>query len=320
MNETLNIEAKLIGSEETKRRRAELLADLSGALAEGGPQAVTGEMTRHGYVGGGIRRPAQGPQEDTLTKRTIMFTLNRLMVEGFRGFREAEEFTFNQPATELFGDNRSGKSSTLNAIEWGFFGDGCAGKQTGIRERVGWIVPNQNTPAPAVRVELELEGPEGTYVIVRMLRRPPKKTALEETLELTFPDGTTETGDAAKTKLAGLLQSSFRDFLTTVYQHQEAIRTVLTQEPKNRNDAIDRLLGLSDQRNLLSALDGADLRASQKQIGKDFSAFEEQVQAGLVARENDLSVLRQEAQEAGITRNQMHGKAAVRAASNCAKQ
>ncbi len=46
MNETLNIEAKLIGSEETKRRRAELLADLSGALAEGGPQAVTGEMTR----------------------------------------------------------------------------------------------------------------------------------------------------------------------------------------------------------------------------------------------------------------------------------
>src|SRR6516162_8643556 len=122
-----------------------------------------------------------------------MFTITRLMVEGFRGFREAEEFTFDQPATELFGDNRSGKSSTLNAIEWAMFGDACAGKQTGIRERVGWIISNQHLPTPAVRVQLDMEGPEGTYIIVRTLRRPPKKGAVEETLELTLPDDTTLT-------------------------------------------------------------------------------------------------------------------------------
>ncbi len=243
----------------------------------------------------------------------------RLTVEGFRGFREAEEFDFNQPVTELFGDNRSCKSSTLNSLEWALFGDECAGKQTGIRERVGWVVANQHLPAPAVRVRLEMTGPEGSYAIVRTLRRPPKKTALEEILELTLPDDTTLTGDAATEKLEGLLQSHFRDFSTTVYQHQESIRAVLTQEPKDRNDAIDRLLGLSDQRNLLCALDGADLRGRQRDIGKDFNAFEEQVGTGLAARENDLTVLRQGAQEAGLTRDQLNSSAALSAARQTAE-
>jgi DNA repair protein SbcC/Rad50 len=248
-----------------------------------------------------------------------MFTLTRLTVEGFRGFREAEEFHFDQPLTELFGGNASCKSSTTNAIEWALFGGECTGKPTGIRERVGWIIPNQHMPAPAVRVRLEIEGPDGAYIIVRILRRLPRKTGVEETLELTLPDGTTASGDAANEYLAGLLQWSFRDFMTTVYQHQEAIRAVLTQEPKDRNDAFDRLLGLSHQRNLLCALEGADLRGRQKDIGKDFSAFEEQVHAALAARENDLATLRQEAQEAGLARSQLNGKAAVAAANKTAE-
>jgi DNA repair exonuclease SbcCD ATPase subunit len=243
-----------------------------------------------------------------------MFTLTRLTVEGFRGFRETEEFCFDQPLTELFGDNASCKSSTTNAIEWALFGGECAGKQTGIRERVGWIVPNQHLSVPAVSVHLEMDGPDGGYVVVRTLRRPPKKAVLEEVLELTLPDGNALTGDDATEHLAGLLQSSFRDFLTTVYQHQEAIRAVLTQEPKDRNDAIDRLLGLSDQRNLLSAMDAADLRGRQKDSGKDFTAFEDQVQAALTARENDLAALRHEAHDAGLPRNKLNAHAALAAA------
>src|SRR5262249_49458688 len=135
-----------------------------------------------------------------------MFTLKRLIVEGFRGFREAEEFHFDQPATLLFGDNRSAKSSTLNAIEWALFGEACNGKQTGIRERVGWIIPNQHLSVPGARVQMDLESPEGMYKILRILRRSPKKGSLEETLELTLPDETALTGDPAKERLEGLLQ------------------------------------------------------------------------------------------------------------------
>jgi DNA repair exonuclease SbcCD ATPase subunit len=243
-----------------------------------------------------------------------MLTPTRLTVEGFRGFRKAQTLEFNQPATELYGENRCCKSSTLNAFEWVLFGGDCAGGKTGIRERLGWVVENRHMPAPAVRVELEMEGPDGTYLIVRKLQRAGKRTALEETVELTLPDGETVTGDAACEQLGGLLQCSFRDFLTTVYQHQEVIRAVLTQEPRERNDAIDRLLGLSDQRNLLAALDGADLRKRQKEIAKDFAAFEEQVQTALQARENDLASKREEAQKAGLARNQLNPRAALEAA------
>ena len=238
----------------------------------------------------------------------------RLTVKGFRGFREAVEFDFDQPATELYGDNRSGKSSTLNAIEWALFGGECAGKQTGIRERVGWVIANQHLPAPAVRVELEFVAFENTYVVVRTLGRPPKKTTEQECLTLTLPGGGMLSGAEAQEYLAGLLRCSFRDFMTTAYQHQEAIRAVLTQEPKDRNDAIDRLLGLSDQRNLFCALSEADLRGQQNALRKDFAAFEGQITTMLAAREQDLERLRQEAAEAGLARNELTGNAALAAA------
>jgi DNA repair protein SbcC/Rad50 len=243
-----------------------------------------------------------------------MFAPTRLTVEGFRGFRGAEEFELNQTVTELFGDNGCGKSCTLNAIEWALFGDGCSGKQTGIRERVDWAVANRHVSAPAVRVQLDMEVPDGTYVIIRTLRRPLRKTALKEDLELTLPDATKLSGDEAYKKLEGLLRSTFRDFLTTVYQHQEAIRAVLTQEPKDRNDAIDRLLGLSDKANLLSALKGADLASRQKDIARNFAAFEEKVKATIEFRATEIARLRQEAQEAGLAANQLNGKAALAAA------
>ena len=46
MNDTEKIAAHLVGSEEPKRRRAALLAELGHAFTDGGPQAVTGEMSR----------------------------------------------------------------------------------------------------------------------------------------------------------------------------------------------------------------------------------------------------------------------------------
>lgn len=95
-----------------------------------------------------------------------MLTLTRLTIEGFRGFRETKEFSFDKPLTVFFGGNASCKSSTTNAIEWALFGGECAGKQTGIRERVGWIIPNQHLSVPGVRVQLEMVGPHGAYVVV----------------------------------------------------------------------------------------------------------------------------------------------------------
>src|SRR5262249_47541262 len=150
------------------------------------------------------------------------------------------------------GENHCGKSSTLNALEWCLLGDQCKGKETSIRERVGWIISNQYLERPDVLVELRLTDSGGEYVVRRRLHRPAKKHSLVEELELECPNGEVVNGVSAETLLAQWLRSSFRDFSTTVYQHQETIRGIVTQEPRERNDAIDRLLGLSDYRNLLS--------------------------------------------------------------------
>lgn len=176
-----------------------------------------------------------------------MLNLKNLKIKGFRGYIQEKEFSFDTPVVLLFGENHRGKSSTLNAIEWCLFGNECTGKNTGIRERIDWEIRNRNLPSKdEVFVELELEAENKmTYKILRKLISKTK-----DELEINLPDGQLLKDQNAREKLAHLLKSSFRDFLTMVYQHQEAIRAILTQEPKERNDAIDRLLGLSDYRNI----------------------------------------------------------------------
>src|SRR5438128_1254384 len=117
-----------------------------------------------------------------------MLALKKLKVRGFRGFRGDQVFDFGCPATLLFGENHHGKSSTLNAIEWALFGDECKGKQTGIRERVHWQIDNRHMGMPDVLAEVELESPDGNYVVRRTLKKSGKKPAVEK-LELTLADG-----------------------------------------------------------------------------------------------------------------------------------
>jgi exonuclease SbcC len=248
-----------------------------------------------------------------------MLTPAKLRIFGFRGFRDVAEFQFDAPWTLLFGENGSCKSSTLNAIEWALYGDECVGKQTGIRERLGWIIPNRHAAAPNVGVELTLNAPHGIHVLRRRLRHVGRKSTLQAELELTLPDGRTLTADEAEERLVQLRKSSFRDFATTVYQHQESIRNLLTQEPRDRHDAIDRLLGLSSQRNLLGALDAARLGSRQKEIALRFSELEEQLKTALTSRSNDLAELQHEAHQAGIARDRLTAAAAVQEAHKVAE-
>ncbi len=186
-----------------------------------------------------------------------MFELSRLKVCGFRGFVGEQEFSFDRPVILLCGENHRGKSSTLNAVEWCLFGDECVGKKTGIRERVNWETANRHLKHGEVAVTAEFKGPEGTYTITREQSVGRRRAAQNVTVLL--PDGAPLQGGEAEHMLYTLFRSSFQDFMTAVYQHQEAIRAILTQEPRERNDAIDRLLGLSPYREILKGINGARL-------------------------------------------------------------
>src|SRR5437660_1671637 len=105
-----------------------------------------------------------------------MFQIRRLAVQGFRGFAGCCEFKFESPVTILCGGNHEGKSSTLNAIEWCFFGDEVIGKDTGIRERVNWIIQNRDLPSTDVCVELEVADSTHQLVIRRTARKIKSRT------------------------------------------------------------------------------------------------------------------------------------------------
>jgi DNA repair exonuclease SbcCD ATPase subunit len=244
-----------------------------------------------------------------------MFTLTRLTVRGFRGFTGEQTFEFPTPATILSGENHYGKSSTLNALEWCLFGDQCEGQKTNIRERVGWVIPNRHIERPDVLVELRLTDSDGEIVVRRRLHQSAKRRSPVEDLELECPDGEVVRGASAEQLLAKWLRSSFRDFSTTVYQHQESIRGIVTQEPRDRNDAIDRLLGLSVYRNLLSGVAKADPKGRQKDIGKKFDAFEERVKTAVALVRQQLEESRGEAEKAGVQRTRLTEKTALEIAN-----
>lgn len=250
-------------------------------------------------------------------KGVKMLTLKRLKIKGFRAYMEDKEFFFDNPMILLFGENHRGKSSTLNAIEWCLFGNECIGAKSGIRERIDWEIPNRHLgSSPDVSVELELED-ENNHSY-KILRRWMSKT--KDELKVTLADGQSLEGQNAKEKNAQLLKSSFRDFLTTVYQHQEAIRAILTQEPKERNDAIDRLLGLSDYRNILTGIGRAKLSTKWKKMDDDFDSFTREIDVALRTRESDLKDKREKAIQKGVKEDQLSEEGVLEIASEVKNQ
>jgi DNA repair exonuclease SbcCD ATPase subunit len=240
-----------------------------------------------------------------------MFNLKSLQVGGFRGFLDPQSFSFDSLVTILFGQNRCGKSSTLNAIEWSLFGDGCGGEKTKIRERIGWKIANQGAERGEVLVELAISDSDGVHFIRRSSRPRAGRTTLEAKLEIELPDGECLDGANAEQFLDRILRATFRDFATTVYQHQEAIRAIVTQEPRERNDAIDRLLGLSDYRNLLTALQKVNAKGRQKDFVAKWNAFQNEVGTALKTRDSVLDEQRNEAAGAGVSRSKLNSKAAL---------
>jgi len=236
-----------------------------------------------------------------------MLIPKKVKIKGFRGFLKEKEFSFNLPMILFFGENHYGKSSTLNAIEWGLFGNECIGKNTGIRERIDWEIRNRNLPQKdEVWVEIELEDENKNYYCVS--RKLISKT--KDELKIILPDKRVLRDEKALEKLSQIIRSSFRDFITTVYQHQEAIRAILTQEQKDRNDAIDRLLGLSDYRNILSGIKAANLDGRQKAMEKDLDNFKEEIERNVHLRERDYSDKREEAIQEGLKENQLNKQGA----------
>ena len=174
-----------------------------------------------------------------------MYRLQKIEICGFRGFAKKCEIQIDDTLTLLYGGNRRGKSSIVNAVEWCLFGSEVAGLKYagGMRERIDWEVKNLNAPQCHVRCVFRDGGK--TLTVLRTYRTS-RKT------DLVYQEG----GAAESTddkKLHALLAISPADFVSSVHLHPEIVRKLIVAEPRERKEAIDRLLGLSELRDMLNA-------------------------------------------------------------------
>jgi DNA repair exonuclease SbcCD ATPase subunit len=247
-----------------------------------------------------------------------MLQLKHLRVEGFRGFpKKSDDFEFTTPAVLLHGDNHQGKSSVLNAIEWCLYGEHCVGQKSDIRERVGgWDIVNRN--APKASVELAIETDEGVTTVKRVEVKGKGKRG--KTVEVKLTDGSVKEGDEAEQEIIRLIRLSFKDFATTVYQHQETIRAIIVQTPSDRSDAIDRLLGLSDYRNILDGIKKSNIADVQKKLANQFDNFQALIEQTLKIRQEELEQKKEKAVGSGLDENQLNEHKLLEVANNVQTQ
>lgn len=230
-----------------------------------------------------------------------MLKINAIEIEGFRGFTKNTHIDLSAPVVLLYGGNHQGKSSVLNAIEWCLYGDECIGEKSGIRERVGtgesaWRVVNDN--AESSQVKMKIESDKGIFTIKRVEVKGKGKRG--KTLKFTYPDGKEKDGEEAKQEIAKFLHISFKDFTTTIYQHQEIIRDFVIQKPGERSDAMDRLLGLSDYRNILDGIKKSDISKIQKEIAEEFNNLQVRIEEAIKIRQKYIGDKINKAKDKGL--------------------
>jgi exonuclease SbcC len=220
--------------------------------------------------------------------------LEQITITGFRGFVKPKIFLNLEPFILFDGPQRSGKSSTIVAIEWGLFGDEVAKKAIGIDERRGWKI--RNTNADEARVEMVLQKGKDILKIVRSDKK--KKGTPGFYFKLNDNDEDTDEG-----KLRTILGIQPKDYFSSVHLHQETIRALLTEEPSSRRDSLDRLLGLSELRNIIDGINSTKIRDILKDADNKFGEIETKLNAVITSKQTDIQKAKETGFQKGLISN-----------------
>lgn len=220
------------------------------------------------------------------------FVIDNILIDGLRGFNSAQTIKLDGTHAIITGKMGTGKSSTLCAIEWALFGDISHIKCSESKTQAEFV--NSNKIDQKARVILKLKSNDGEYIIHR------EKHAKKRDSELIFstPAGKFE-GDEAANQIYSIF-GTFDDFHRSVFLHQEAIRAILTENPEERDSALDRLFGLERTRELMSAIPIALVRNEHKELDDKKIKIEEKIKGATQQAEVEMGRAKKEAFELGL--------------------
>ncbi len=170
-----------------------------------------------------------------------------MSVEGFRGVNKPVRLEFGPKATVLSALNGRGKSTLLGAIEWGLFGEL---KFQPPENRTRDELVSLFHPGGKASVQLVLSANSAEVRI----RRTKSVGKMGSSVEVSNGGPRPLEAEEAEAYLFRLTGLDFRDFYRAAFLHQDSIRGLLTEEQKDRDEALDRLLGVETIRNILTAI------------------------------------------------------------------
>ncbi len=179
-----------------------------------------------------------------------MYQINKVRLEGIRGFNKPREITLDPKLTVIHGPNGSGKSSILQAIEWCIAGD-IPYMKRGDFSKEDAIV-NAFTNAGQANVELTFSGPQEVR-LSRSKNRTKSTSSGKHNLYLEADRSYKD--EEASSFLETAFQIDLEEFSRSKFLHQETIRDALTYSPTERSAVIEKLLGTYDIKEFTKSLD-----------------------------------------------------------------
>ena len=205
--------------------------------------------------------------------------LESVTITNFRGVNGTQEYRFDGRPVLVWGDNGVGKSTLALGLEWTLFGAFPSGT---------FGVPKDAFLCP---VGSASKSASGEIVLVRGGERIVIRRTMEKNGFGVTAGGKTLRGDDAERLLEERLGLDRDTFVRAVLLQQGRIRGLLLDEPKERNKALDRLLGMDAAELLLDCI-------KPKAFKEAAAAWRESIRETEARFENQAEMLEEEYRDA----------------------
>jgi DNA repair exonuclease SbcCD ATPase subunit len=194
--------------------------------------------------------------------------LESVTIHHFRGVARDQTYAFGGRPSVLHGNNGVGKSTVALALQWVLFG-----------RFHGDVLPNTRVESFLAPVQTKGKAYAGEVVLIRDGKRLVISRDGAAKSFIVSLGGETWSNEEAETKRDEILGLDMDTFVRAVLLQQSRIRGLLLDEPKERNKALDRLLGMDAAEHLLELTKPKAFADAAERWREDIQADERAFQA-----------------------------------------